>query len=426
MKMMDLNICNHFSCIQKSDIVIYGTGHWGEQAFRILKKANINILSVCNTEKADNLFHNYSVLSIKDIKEKYDKSTVLIIIASLDYHKEMMKNCDNQSFLHAKVCSFYAVYQSFFMHRDDSRMPEDLRVEMAHCLRMSDKRMEYQEKIYALDMLVQAVGESDVFIYQPGKVGSQSVWKSIGGNSLQFHSLVIPFAFPEFSREQLEYYIDKIRNKKVKIITGVREPISRDLAAMFQNSDIDLWPYHQFNSNIFWLYGDFFGSESGGLKHSDIMKRTPKWEKNLENAFFDLSNAIIEYGLDEFSWFSYEIKRVFGIDIFQEPFDKEKGYGIIRKGNVEILIYKLEALNTLECMIGEFLGQDEFQLKRENLSEEKIYNAAYHELKEVLKISEKYFQYYYKDNSAYSHFYTDNEIDCYRKMWEEHIDERMR
>ena len=91
MKMMDLNICNHFSCIQKSDIVIYGTGHWGEQAFRILKKANINILSVCNTEKADNLFHNYSVLSIKDIKEKYDKSTVLIIIASLDYYKEMIK-----------------------------------------------------------------------------------------------------------------------------------------------------------------------------------------------------------------------------------------------------------------------------------------------------------------------------------------------
>ena len=83
-------------------------------------------------------------------------------------------------------------------------------------------------------------------------------------------------------------------------------------------------------------------------------------------------------------------------------------------------------MDTLECIIGEFLGEDEFQLKRKNVSEKKIYNTAYHELKKVLRISKKYFQYYYKDNSAYSHFYTDNEIDCYRKMWEEHIDERMR
>lgn len=425
MKMIDLHICNHFLCIQESDIVIYGTGHWGEQTYQILKKANANIQSVCNTEKVDDLFHNYSILSIKDIKEKYDKSTVLIIIASLDYYEEMIKNCENQEFSHARVCSVYAIYQSIFMHCDDSCMPENLRIEMTHCLQVSEKRMEYQEKLYALDMLIRAAGESDVFIYQPGKVGSQSVWKSIGGNSLQFHSLVIPFAFQEFSRKQLEYYIDKIRNKKVKIITGIREPISRDLAAMFQNSDIDLWPYHQFNSNIFWLYGDFLGDERGWLNHSDIMKRTPRWEKNLENAFFDLSNAIIEYRLDEFSWFSYEIKRVFGINVFQEPFDKEKGYGIIRKENVEILIYKLESLDTLECIIGEFLGEDEFQLKRKNVSEKKIYNTAYHELKKVLRISKKYFQYYYKDNSAYSHFYTDDEINYYRKIWEVYIDERM-
>ena len=191
---------------------------------------------------------------------------------------------------------------------------------------------------------------------------------------------------------------------------------------MFQNSDIGLWPYHQFNSNIFWLYGDFLGNRDRKLKYSEIRKRIPRGRKNLENSFFDLSEVIMKYKLDEFSWFLYEINRVFDIDVYQEPFDKENGYGVIRKENVEVLIYKLEALNNLEGIIGDFLGQKEFRLKKVNLSGEKIYSATYHSLKKVIRISNKYFNYYYDNNLSYSHFYTEDEINNYKRMWKEHID----
>ncbi|MCI8373945.1 MAG: hypothetical protein HFI29_00675 [Lachnospiraceae bacterium] len=425
MKRNDLFICEHFSYLQESSIVIYGTGYWGKQVYEILKKMNAHILGVCNTEKVDSEFNHYPILSIRDVKEKYDKPEVLMIIASMDYHKEMLKNCENQNFLYAHICSVYAFYQSVFIHYEHLHIPQDLRMEITYNLLLGERRAEYQMKLYALDMLVEAAGPNHIFIYQPGKVGSQSVWKSIGGDCIQIHSLVIPFGFQEFPREQLTYYLSKIRRKKLKIITGVREPIARDLAAMFQNSDIDLWPYHQFNSNIFWLYGDFLGNDSKKLEYSELIKRIPRWKDNLESSFFELSNIIMEYKLDEFSWFLYEIKRVFGIDVFQEPFDKEKGYGIIRKGNVEILIYKLEALNNLEGMIGDFLERDGFQLKRENLSEEKIYSAAYYELKNRIKISKQYFQYYYNNNLAYLHFYTEEEISRYKKIWEERIDAGM-
>lgn len=422
MVMNDLLICNQFSCIQESDIVIYGTGFWGIQIYQILKKLNVNILGACNTKKGNSVFNHYPVLSIQDIKEKYDRPAVLIIIASIDYYKEMLENCENENFLYANVCSVYAFYQSLFIHFEHSGIPQSLRVEIMYNLMLGEKRIGYQMKLYALDMLVEAAGESNIFIYQPGKVGSQSVWKAIGGRSIQIHSLVIPFGFEDFSKKQLTYYLDKIRDKKVKIITGVREPISRDLAAMFQNSDMDLWPYHQFNSNIFWLYGDFLGNEHKKLKDTEIRKRIPRWKENLENSFFILSEMIMEYKMDEFSWFLYEIKRVFGIDVYQEPFNKEKGYGFIRKGNVEIFIYKLEALNRLEGVIGDFLGQEGFQLKNVNVGGEKIYSKTYQALKNEIKISNQYFEYYYNNNTEYSHFYTDEEIDSYKKMWKERID----
>ena len=67
MVMNDLLICNQFSCIQESDIVIYGTGFWGIQIYQILKKLNVNILGVCNTKKLNSVFNHYPDLSNQDI-----------------------------------------------------------------------------------------------------------------------------------------------------------------------------------------------------------------------------------------------------------------------------------------------------------------------------------------------------------------------
>ncbi|MCI8795448.1 MAG: hypothetical protein HFG89_01150 [Dorea sp.] len=423
--MNDLLVCDHFSCIKDSDIVIYGSGYWGEQILSILEREKMNIAGVCNTERGDVLFHGYSVLSIKDIKEEFDRSTVLIIISSMDFFKEMAENCKKQNFLYAKVCTLYAFFQSIFIHYEDLDISDDLRNDIVHNLAINRKRIEHLMKLYTIEMLVDAAQGSHIFIYQPGKVGSQSVWKAIGDDCIQIHSLTIPFGNQEFTEKQLKFYLDKIRNKKVKIITGVREPISRDLAAMFQNSDIDLWPYNSNNSNVFWFYGDYLKSEGGEIRCSELGSHIPRWRKSLETSFFELSELIMEYRLDEFSWFSYEIKRVFGIDVYQSDFDKRRGYGIIRKGNVEIFIYKLEALNSLEHLIGEFLGRRDFSLKNINLSEEKVYNFTYQELKKKIKISDRYFQYYYDNNQEYSHFYTDEEINYYRKIWGEHVNEGM-
>lgn len=422
----DLLICDDFSYIKNSNIVIYGTGVWGKKVYHILKKSGAEIISVCNTEaNSNNVFYGHRILSIAEIKEKHDEPDVLIIIASTVYFKEMVEICEQQGFASAKVCTLYAFYLSLFMHYEDETMPEGLHIEIKNNLIASEKRIEYWTKIYAFEMMLKAVEEGSVLIYQPGKVGSQSVWNTISGESIQFHSLVIPYGCREFPKEQLDYYLCQMRSKTIKIIAGVREPISRDLAAMFQNSELDLWPFCSANSNIFWWYGDYLRDSKKKLDYKEIARRSPGWKGSLEETFLRLSESIMENGLDEFTWFRYEIESVFNIDIFKEPFDREKGYGIIKKGNVEILIYKLEKLTALESVIGRFIGMETYRLEKKNLSENKMYYYAYKELKEKVKISGKYFQYYYGGNTAFRHFYTDKEISEYRITWGAHVDEFM-
>ena len=55
------------------------------------------------------------------------------------------------------------------------------------------------------------------------------------------------------------------------------------------------------------------------------------------------------YG-QSFGWFDTELKDHFGLDIFAEPFDREKGFGIYKKNNIEVFVYKLEKLNSLEVI----------------------------------------------------------------------------
>lgn len=122
--------------------------------------------------------------------------------------------------------------------------------------------------------------------------------------------------------------------KKVRIISLVREPVARQISVMWQNIA---------NVNRYSERVDFQEIERYYFK------------EGFEN--------------DEFEWFPWQIENVFGIDIYEYPFDKEKGYGIIRSGNIEILLMKAERLSGLEEVIGSFLDMSEFVLENANVSQ---------------------------------------------------------
>ena len=217
-----------------------------------------------------------------------------------------------------------------------------------------------------------------ILIYQCGKVGSTSVYKSItanGRNALHCHSL------KDIAEGDDKLY--KLLNlKSGKILCMIRDPVAKEIAAMWQcineveryNIDADL--------------------------------------EEIEKRF--LSNNLAD---KEFRWFDVEMKQYLKIDVFKFPFDKEKGYTIIREGNIEILLMKSEMLNKLEYVIGEFLNIDQFHLYKANVGEEKSYRFAYKEYKKNLHISEKKLEEVYIKDERMRHFYTEKELQEMYKKW---------
>jgi len=211
-----------------------------------------------------------------------------------------------------------------------------------------------------------------VHVYQSGKVGSRTVYESMletGINCSHIHTF------------------HKCRNlipntNQIKIITLVREPIARCLSEFF----------HHLSSNVW-----------AEISFENICIRHLRWSTSWQ-----------------FDWFDSELKAFFGVDIYANPFDREKGYSIIKHGNVEVLAMKLEKLSSLESVIGEFIGAPQFKLINENEADNKIYKYFYKDVKNTIKIPQDIFDIHYK-NPKMDHFYSEEEKAAFLKKWEKNI-----
>ncbi len=255
-----------------------------------------------------------------------------------------------------------------------------------------------------------------VLLYQMGKVGSMSILKSlhdIDVEVLHTHTFFGNFPVQIFSKYKekklflggflyetgarlyknirLKLLLGKNGEKRLKIITILREPISRNISLYFQDFQIPL-AHHYIN---------------------DLPKHRTISEKNSIDVFIAdyFENFNHFHGIN---WFDDEFKRVLGIDVFDYDFDKVKGYGIIERDNIDILILQMEKINQLENVIGQFVGNDNFRLANENTSHQKWYAPVYRDFKRKIKFDQKYVDDMY--NSKFMrHFYSDDDIESFKK-----------
>lgn len=243
-----------------------------------------------------------------------------------------------------------------------------------------------------------------ILVYQMGKVGSTSIENSlneIGIENIHLHHLFLQkqFKYDKFKEKfwgktkkillgRLKLYIIS-NNSNIKIVSLTREPISRNISAMFQNLYKFIYEYNSINNRM---------EES--------------LHQMLENIYYKYINH--DLPLD---WFDLEFKNNFQLNIYDYDFPKEKGWQIIKKNNIELLLLKMEDLNRCESVIGNFLDIDKFKLKRSNSSAQKWYADIYKNFKKKFNPTEEYINRMY--NSKYmNHFYTDYEISNFKKYWE--------
>ena len=340
----DLELVKNINILFENEIILYGKslGTLEIRLYHRLKSFGVSISYLFENENNEDIKHVYGIdmISLADLKKLDKEKPIVIIIPNSDVIviDKIINELANLKLRTRKIYTIQA---------------------LNICLGMKSTENAIKSSNWLL-------------IYQMGKVGSTTLRASmdnIGIKSYHVHSF-----------RYLSSYIPNAN--QIKIITLVREPVSRTLSAIFQNP------------------ADF-----------------PNYDMSFDSI---ISRHLME-GRLLFDWFDHELKEYFGIDIYAHPFDKEKGYSIIKQGNVEVLAMKLEKLNSLEQVISEFIGAPQFKLINANIGNDKHYKYLYKNVKDAIIIPREIFDMYYKDNPKMDHFYSEDEKTDFLKYWEKNI-----
>lgn len=280
-----------------------------------------------------------------------------------------------------------------------------------------------EERIHSMNLnskqqrLIDALkADHMIFVYSMGKAGSTTIYESLnnaGIPSLHFHgfdynnSVTKTHNYKKYSlseggkflskRRMVKYLIrnlsltkNKLIHGKVKMIIPFREPLSRSISTLFQNLELRI--YQNYREEKYDITDDLF----------------------LEKLLYT------QIGTNVINWFDFAVKKSIGIDVYQYPFNKEKGYTIIKEGKYEILLLKMEKMSQCEKEIGQFLGLDDFKLINSNIGNNKWYQPVYEKFKNEFVPNEEYLNKLF-DSKYVRHFYSEEEIKQYRNAFKRHM-----
>ncbi len=240
-----------------------------------------------------------------------------------------------------------------------------------------------------------------VIVYQMGKVASSTIVKTLResgySNLFQPHRILAEniAKYEQKADKNNEYYIRVDEEGKTidrynllkgsKIITLVREPIERNFSAFFQNYKM--------------MTGDAFQDSNDSIEEmiGHFLKNYPH-ETPIR-------------------WFEDEFNKVLGINLYDYPFDHEKGYSIINVNDTSILAMQSEISDKAkEEALQLFLGDSDIHIARANESSQKAYNDAYKKFKKEIVLPERYISEMYDSDYA-RYFYAAEEIESFKQKW---------
>ncbi len=239
-----------------------------------------------------------------------------------------------------------------------------------------------------------------ILVYTMGKVGSSTIQNTIKHyypEAIVFQPHFLSDTYINNQLKESNHYeknfqvaqtvkstLKKYPNNRIKLISIVRDPISRDISNIFQNPV------------------DFIGNNS--IDHYNVNELI-KIYKEKEKHYYTLH------------WFDDEFKHFTNLDIFDFPFNKQSNYSIITTEKFDLLLIKMEHLNTMGVdVINSFLNLKLPSLLISNTGEGKSSNAIQKEFKQ------KYIPDTHTLNSVYNsklvqHFYSQHEIEAMKNKW---------
>ena len=235
-----------------------------------------------------------------------------------------------------------------------------------------------------------------VAVYTMGKVGSSSIYRNIKTNTklsvyhvhsmsdekiLHSEKLVLDKGIVPRGRDEGGlFYKYRIRpNNPLKIITCVRDPLSRNISAFF-----DVFEYHT-------------GVNPKDWKEEDDWRLNDLYIKKLDHNY-------------PLSWFEEEFNIMTGLNVFQIPFSFKKKYLIFGNEFIDVLLLRSDLDDQLKSnVINQFLGTKIKAFRRYNVGLSKDYSAIYERFLNTHSLPSWYIEKMLSSQYA-THFYTQEEL----------------
>ncbi|MFI3175525.1 MAG: putative capsular polysaccharide synthesis family protein [Bacillota bacterium] len=338
-------------------------------------------------------YYNVPVLSPEELKQKLHDENILVQISFGDPNWEDRNDDEVEKQLNSlkEGQRFFRLYEKYNVltcvrlveiSKNIPGLFEYLK-DMPY-LEECAKKMNWKNNIfqYIVDHLS---SEELLFICTIPKTGDVTFIKTFAKHNIP--------SYNTWHKPELIFVMDK----KIKIISGIREPIGRSLSEVYHGVS-------RFQLPVDLYYNEFFEERGDAQK---IFDKYVIGQLNVPAHHFSIP------------LFLQKFKENI-IDLMKEPFDKERGYSIIKEGNIEVFVYTLEKLNDNVSALAEFVGGDFTELVMGNEASDKWVADSYKQAKKDLKLTKEYFESSYNEPFV-KHFYTDADIEKFKNKWRKNV-----
>lgn len=395
-------IDKEFKIYKENDVLIFGASIGGLTVKHFLDKLGIESVAFVDNDvnKVGDNIEGIKIISVKECIEYILSHKNSVVQIGSIYEKEMAAQLKREG------VDRYIFYSDFRMRVN--QLDRLMCCQKEPSLKPFLEDLEWRERYNYNARLIKDYFLNEFphtgyirFMLSAPKVGNATIFNSLEKREKGIISLWHSY----------QYIDDSIRNLfhiyPVKLIMGVRDPIKQNLSMLYQICENEFWDLDEY-----WNEGGDVSSIFNEYFIKDISDKQC-W-------FAELKRRIkCDYLVQHF--FEQQIQPFFGIDVFQYPFNKEKGFSVYHiNDKLDIMIYQLEKMNNIAAEIGDFFGIQNFELAMGNDSNERWYKDSYLKVEKNISIKKEYYDNCYSSKFI-KHFYSEKDINKFKEKWSSNV-----
>lgn len=396
-------IDDDLSIYKENKVIIWGANKNGEKMIDLFNFLKINILAVCDFDqsKVGKKIKQIDVISLDELRELSEKGYSLVIqeVPWFDEWERVKRETKCLNIV-GYIMIREAWHVLLFKQRYDLYKFEPNLVLPS----LDINETIIKNRVEELRLFIEnSFGQPINVICTPFKTGDYTLMNCFSENDIPY--VQIWNSSLAFNKEMLS----KIPNK-IRLFLGLRDPVSQNLSWVYQlistsfvgTPDI-LRILLKYDENFFINGGDAQVFWDLWLKNTHYME-----ENRIETPiYYDIQGMLKQYQNNICDFTKY-------------PFDKEKGYTIVKEGNFEIFIYQIEKLNNLCDEFSDFIGEKIEKFGNKNDTSDKWISDSYKQAKKDLNLSKGYFDKCYSEEYV-KHCYSEEDVKKLKEKWVNNI-----